>query len=57
MPTPPRCPDEQQLKLSVLVDDDPLVEVAAAEILMLALEQLRYAGIVVHQVRVELDRC
>ncbi len=55
VPTPPRCPGEQQLKLSVLVEADPLVEVAAAKVLILAMDQMRSAGIMVHQVRVELE--
>ncbi len=41
------APDDQQLHLTVRVAADPLVEVAAAQIMVAALEELRTAGIVV----------
>jgi hypothetical protein len=40
-------PDEQQLHLTVRVAADPLLEVAAAQIMVAALEELRHAGIAV----------
>jgi hypothetical protein len=45
----------QQLALVADVDAHPVVEVAAARVLLLMLEELRCVGIVVHQVRLELD--
>lgn len=58
---PPRAlllagrPEEQQLHLTVRVAADPLVEVAAAQIMVAALEELRTAGIVVRHASLQLD--
>jgi hypothetical protein len=46
---------EQQLKYAVLVEADPLIEVAGAEVLLLALEEMRNHGIVVHHVHLHID--
>jgi hypothetical protein len=46
---------ERQLGLVVRVDDDPMVEVAAARLLLVVLDELRTDGLVVRQVRVEMD--
>jgi hypothetical protein len=45
-----------QLQLSLVVRlEDPMVEVAAANVLLLLLDELRTDGLVVHQVRLEMD--
>ena len=41
--------------IAVLVEADPLIEVAAAEVLLLALEEIRNHGIVVHHVHLHID--
>jgi hypothetical protein len=52
---PVRGAGEQQLDLAVIVEADPLIEVAAAEVLLLALEELRNAGIVVHHIHLHIE--
>jgi hypothetical protein len=53
---PPRpCAGELQLRLVIRLDDDPMVEVAAARLLLMVLDELRTDGLVVHQVRLEMD--
>jgi hypothetical protein len=54
-PVPVRGAGEQQLDLAVIVEADPLIEVAAAEVLLLALEVMRDAGIVVHHIHLHID--
>ena len=55
-PTPMPVRDgEQQLNLAVIVETDPLIEVAAAEVLLVALQEMRNAGIVVHHVHLHID--
>jgi hypothetical protein len=48
-------PGEQQLHLTVRVAADPLVEVAAAQIMVAALEELHNAGVVVRHASLQLD--
>jgi hypothetical protein len=52
---PVRGAGEQQLNLAVIVEAHPLAEVAAAEVMLFALEVMRDGGIVVHHVQVEID--
>ena len=47
--------DEQQVNLAVIAEADPLIEVAAAEVLLLVLEEMRNHGIVVHHVDLHID--
>jgi hypothetical protein len=54
-PTPVLGAGEQQLNLTVIVAADPVIEVAGAEVLLLALEGLRNAGVVVHHIRLHID--
>jgi hypothetical protein len=46
---------ELQLRFSIRLDDHPMVGVAAGNVLLLLLEELKVDGIVIHQVRVEMD--
>jgi hypothetical protein len=46
---------ELQLRLAIRLDDDPMVEVVAARLLLMVLDELRTDGLVVHQVRLEMD--
>jgi hypothetical protein len=52
---PFRGAGEQQLNLAVIVEAHPLAEVAAAEVMLFALEVMRDGGIEVHHVQVEID--
>jgi hypothetical protein len=52
---PRPCTGELQLRLVIRLDDDPMVEVAAARLLLMVLDELRTDGLVVHQVRLEMD--
>jgi hypothetical protein len=52
---PRPCAGELQLRLVIRLDDDPMVEVAAARLLLMVLDELRTDGLVVHQVRLEMD--
>jgi hypothetical protein len=45
----------QQFAVLVDIDTHPMVELAAARVLLLMLEELRSEGIVVQRVRLELD--
>ena len=54
-PTPVRGAGEQQLNLAVIVEAHPLAEVAATQVMLLALEVIRDGGIVVHHIQVEID--
>ena len=45
----------QQFALLVDIDAHPMVEVAAARVLLVMLEELRSEGIAVRQVRLEVD--
>jgi hypothetical protein len=54
-PIPVRCAGEQQLNLTVIVEADALIEVAGAEVLLLALQEMRNAGIVVHHIHLHID--
>ena len=54
-PMPVRGAGEQQLNLAVIVEAHPLAEVAAAEVMLSALEVMRAGGIVVHHVHLHLD--
>ncbi len=51
----PSRADHQQFSLLVDLDAHPMVEVAAARVLLVLLEEMRCDGIAVHQVRLELD--
>jgi hypothetical protein len=52
---PRPCAGELQLRLVIRLDDDPMVEVAAARLLLMVLDELRTDGLVVRQVRLEMD--
>jgi hypothetical protein len=52
---PVRGSGEQQLNLVVLVEADQFVEVAASQVLLLAIEEFRNAGIEVHHARLQID--
>lgn len=52
---PVRDVGDQQLNLVILVEADPLVEVAASQVLITAVEEFRNLGIVVHHVRLQID--
>jgi hypothetical protein len=54
-PTPVGDAGEQQVNLTVMVEAHPLVEVAAAEMMLSALEVMRAGGIVVHHVQRHID--
>ncbi|MDQ1361743.1 MAG: hypothetical protein QOJ44_2120 [Acidimicrobiaceae bacterium] len=47
---------ELQLRFVVHLEDHPMVGFAAGNVLLLLLEELRVEGIVVYQVRLEMDR-
>ena len=49
------CADEQRLVLVAQVSAHPMIEVAAARMLILLVDELRDDGIVVHRIRVELE--
>lgn len=48
---------EQQVNLAVIVEAHPLAEVAAAEMMLSALEVMRAGGIVVHHIHLHVDGC
>ena len=52
---PRPCAGELQLRLVVRLDDDPMVDLAAANVLLVLLDELRAGGLVVHQVRLQID--
>jgi hypothetical protein len=52
---PVRDAGEQQVNLTVIVEAHPLAEVAAAEMMLSALEVIRAGGIVVHHIHLHLD--
>jgi hypothetical protein len=54
-PMPVRGAGEQQLNLAVIVEAHPLAEVAAAQVILLALEVIRDGGIVVHHIHLDID--
>jgi hypothetical protein len=52
---PVRGAGQQQLNLAVIVEAHPLAEVAAAQVMLLALEVIRDGGIVVHHIHLDID--
>lgn len=52
-----RAPDRgrHRVELAVDIDAHPMLELAAARMLLVVLDELRSEGIVVHQVGLELD--
>ena len=52
---PVRGAGEQQLNLAVIVEAHPWAEAAAADVMLLALQQMRDAGIVVHHIHLHID--
>jgi hypothetical protein len=46
---------EQQVNLAVIVEAHRLAEVAAAEVMLSALEVMRAGGIVVHHIHLRID--